>query len=197
MILKEPEIWKTVSGYEGIYQISSYGRILSLSRKVKANNGYVKQLNETIKKPRYRKGYLAVDLHKNGKVKTFYVHRLVAEAFLSPFTDKKVINHINGNKMDNYYRNLEWSTYRDNNVHAIKTGLQNTKKKSVAALTTDNRIVLENSSGTLAKKIIDDQIVYSDSVDNVSREIRRCANDGRSYKQVHFLYISIENAVFI
>lgn len=70
-------------------------------------------------------GYVRVHLTKNGKTKKFFVHRLVAEAFI-PNDDpsKNCVNHKNGIKDDNNVENLEWVTHRENVNHAVETGLQ-------------------------------------------------------------------------
>ena len=122
------EIWKDIEGYEGLYQVSNLGRVKSLGRYVKSNKG-MQYRTEQIKVPSERKrktaiqGYLTTQLYKNNKGKNCYIHRLVANAFIDNPENKPTVNHINGNKHDNRVVNLEWSTYRENNVHAYKTGL--------------------------------------------------------------------------
>ena len=79
---------------------------------------------------------MIVRLYKNGVPKKFLVHRLVAQAFLSK-SKKPQVNHIDGNKQNNYYKNLEWATSQENNKHAFDTGLnritpQNTKSRILA-----------------------------------------------------------------
>ncbi len=100
------EVWKAIAGYEGLYAVSSYGRIRSFqygSRKT------VKILDLTTKR------YVKVGLRKNGEYKTFWVHRLVAIAFLPPPQHGQVqVNHINSDKTDNRVENLCWSTPKEN-----------------------------------------------------------------------------------
>ncbi|WP_405320527.1 NUMOD4 motif-containing HNH endonuclease, partial [Frisingicoccus sp.] len=125
------EVWKDIAGYEGLYQISNLGRVKSIERwqynpVCKDSKQYHP---EKIKIPSERKrknakqGYLALQLYKDNKGKNCYIHRLVAEAFIPNPDNKETVNHINGDKHDNRVENLEWSTYRENNVHAYKTGL--------------------------------------------------------------------------
>lgn len=92
------EIWKDKKDYEGLYQTSNLGRVKSF-----------KFGKERILKPGTDKnGYLLVNLCKNGKVKTFKVHRLVAEAFLPNPDNLPEVNHKDENKQNNVVSNLEW-----------------------------------------------------------------------------------------
>lgn len=124
------EIWKDIDGYEGLYQISDLGKIKSLQRWKPNHNqtgftGTFKLLEEKILKPKVdRKGYLFVELHKNGKSKHYKVHRLVAKAFIPNPDNKPQVNHINGNKTDNKKENLEYCTNYENQKHAWLIGLQ-------------------------------------------------------------------------
>lgn len=99
------ELFKKIEGFEGYY-ISTWGRVYS--EKV---NGFLKPFTTG-------KGYLKVDLHKNGKRTHKKVHRLVAEAFIPNPLGKPQVNHIDGNKKNNSYTNLEWCTNQENQLHA-------------------------------------------------------------------------------
>lgn len=111
----EKEIWKDIPKYEGIYEISNYGRIKN------KKTGKLKSQRNTFK------GYLQVGLSNKGD-KTFRVHRLVAEAFIPNPNNLPQVNHKDGNKKNNRVDNLEWISNYDNMQHAIKLGL--TKKGS-------------------------------------------------------------------
>ena len=103
------EIWKDITGYEGLYQVSSDGRVKSLERYVPDWRGGDKIQKERILKPIvYKDGYLYVNLYANGKQKKFLVHRLVCTAFHDNSKSKQQVKHINGNKTDNRAVNLEW-----------------------------------------------------------------------------------------
>lgn len=95
------EIWKDIDGYEGLYQVSNLGNVRSLNWRKRgiARNLYLKKQN---------RGYLHVELAKDGKRKAFTVHRLVANAFLENPNGHPIINHKDENKQNNNVENLEW-----------------------------------------------------------------------------------------
>ena len=100
------EVWKPVPGYESLYDASNYGRIRSMwYEKVK------------IIKPQKVKGYLRVNLCKDGKRKNFYVHRLVAMAFIPNPDNLPMINHKDECKTNNIPENLEWCDVSYNNSY--------------------------------------------------------------------------------
>ena len=93
---------KDIKGYEGLYAITTEGDVYSYK--------YKKFL-----KPRVNhKGYLYVNLWKDGKVKTYSLHRLVAEAYIPNPDNLPQVDHIDENKTHNYVNNLRWITQRNN-----------------------------------------------------------------------------------
>jgi hypothetical protein len=80
--------------------------------------------NKELKPSLSSNGYYRVSLCNKNKIKTYKIHRLVAEAFINNSQNKKNVNHINGIKTDNRVENLEWSTSSENNLHAYKIGLK-------------------------------------------------------------------------
>ena len=118
------EIWKTIKGYEGIYQVSNLARVRSIDRAIKYSNGYSRvQKGITLKQHITHKGYLAVYLCDRQQNFHTSVHRLIALAFIPNPDSKTQVNHINGIKSDNRLVNLEWSTAKENMRHAFDTGL--------------------------------------------------------------------------
>ena len=103
------EIWADIPGYEGIYQASRDGQIRRISSGKGARPGRILKL---INHPR---GYVKVNLSKDGHVKHLLVHRLVAAAFLGQ--EDVVVNHKDGNKRHNADTNLEWVTQGANVEH--------------------------------------------------------------------------------
>lgn len=108
--------WKPIKGYEGLYEISNYGDI-----KILRNN--------TIKKQRLNYGYCYCGLSKNAVSKTYRVHKLVAEHFISekPYHNS-VVGHYDNNKSNNYYKNLYWTTTQENTRKAVDDDLLANKK---------------------------------------------------------------------
>lgn len=108
------EVWKDIEGYEGLYAVSNYGRVKSLRR------------NTILKKRTTKDGYIKVTLTVNYKAKDFTVHRLVAKAFIENANAEKnsTVNHIDGNKENNHFSNLEWVDRKEQLYHAYKLGLK-------------------------------------------------------------------------
>lgn len=106
------EEFRDIKDYEGLYQVSNYGRIKSLR-----NDRILKCCYNTYK-------YLTVWLSNEGKSHCYQIHRLVAEAFIPNPENKPTVNHISGNKCDNRTCNLEWNTYSEQLKHAYKNNLR-------------------------------------------------------------------------
>ena len=113
----EKEYWKDVEGYEGIYQVSSLGRVKSLEKTVPhptARSGYWTLPERLIALIWNKKvGYFYVTLSKNDRKKSYSVHRLVAGAFCERPEGKDQVDHINGDRQDNRAINLRWCTGKE------------------------------------------------------------------------------------
>lgn len=117
------EVWKDVFGYEGLYQVSNFGRVKSLDRletiKCRWGGEALRPVKGKILIPRvHSNGYLRVGF---GRKKDVYIHRLVAQAFIPNPDNKPQVNHKDMNKKNNSVENLEWCTQKENNVHSYET----------------------------------------------------------------------------
>lgn len=133
------EIWKDIKGYEDLYEVSNLGRVRN---KVRGNILYVK-INHN--------GYCVVKLNKDAKRKDFFVHRLVAIAFIPNPENKRTVNHKDEVKTNNHVDNLEWMTTAENNSYGTRTERAiSVFKKRVRCITTG----LEYDSVTEAAKSV-------------------------------------------
>lgn len=121
------EIWKPVRGYEGLYEVSNLGRVKALERLV-LNNGGLQRKHEKILKASTTRTYLGVALCKDGKVKRYSVHRLVAIAFLENPNNKAYVDHIDTNPLNNRADNLRWVTTQENCMNPL-TRINNSNSK--------------------------------------------------------------------
>ena len=127
--MKTLEIWRPIKGYEGRYEVSSYGRVRSTNRQF-TRKGYIVNIRGKVLSPGTNcdGGYLFVNLCRPGfKRKGFYIHRLVAAAFLSNPDNLKEVNHKDRNTQNNNVSNLEWCTRQYNTTY-----LDAHKKRGVA-----------------------------------------------------------------
>lgn len=131
--LKPNEVFVDIPGYENYYAISNFGRVYSHQRGNR--------------RPRFMSlhtdgsGYPFVRLQVNKSSWQPKVHRLVAEAFVEKVSGKSIVNHIDGDKSNNLYTNLEWVTQSENIIHAFSTGLSSQKgSKNACAKLTEEKV---------------------------------------------------------
>ncbi len=118
------EEWRDIKGFEGLYSVSSLGRVKSHARCV----GHYTKQDKILKNELTWQGYARVVLCKDKVTSRFAVHRLVAQAFLPADAERTIVNHKDGIKADNSVGNLEWCSYSE---HAIATGLRGKDSKTI------------------------------------------------------------------
>lgn len=147
--ISKDEKWIDIKGYENLYKISNYGRVYSYRQ------------NKIMSLKTDSKGYHQISLYKNSIRKEFRVHILVATNFIKNNNqDKDIVNHKDGNKKNNYYKNLEWTTHKENIKHAIDNKLlindiEHFRKRKVAKLDINTNKILKiyNSIDEASKDI--------------------------------------------
>ena len=131
--MNENEVWKDVTGYEGLYKVSDKGNVFSVERR---DSRGVKRGGITLN-PRHTRGYLQVALFKNGERKNKYIHRLVTEAFIPNPENHPDVNHLDEIKSNNELSNLEWCTREYNNNYGTRIERLSKKVRAVNVKTGD------------------------------------------------------------
>lgn len=168
----EFEYWTSIIGYEKEYEISNLGNIRSKYRQG-CKTGYLKISDNG-------NGYMMVRLCKNGKPKKFYLHRLLAEAFIPNNENKPHVNHINEIRNDNHLQNLEWVTVKENNNHGnhmlrVAISKRKGKRKEIVQLDLDGKELRRFSFLKDAAKFVNGNSI------NISRAARQIMNRETAY----------------
>jgi hypothetical protein len=170
------ERWRSVVSHDGLYEVSSFGRVKSLGRTKEYPGGYKKSFPSKILKPRRVNGYFHVTLTDNFKNKLqISIHYLVATAFIGPRPDGMQIDHINAVKTDNRVENLEWVSRSENTKRAFRlelmTGIQRGEDVNFSRLT--EKVVMDivamHKSGYKKYKIAEKFGVAGSTVSSICR----------------------------
>lgn len=173
------EIWENIEGYEGLYQVSNFGRIKSLNYN-HTNKEKIRKLDIG------NKGYLTILLCKNGEKKKYSVHRIVANTFIKNSNNLPQVNHKNGIKTDNRVCNLEWCTNGENEKHAYKLGLKN--KLYGKANGMSKAIIQYDLNYNILNEFETIQEAHKKTTISVNTIIRSCKNITKRHNKFIFKY---------
>lgn len=137
------EIWKEIQGFEGLYEVSNYGKVRSLyhnSRKV-------------LKPHKDRNGYMNVTLYKGKKPHYLIVHRLVATAFVKKDECRNIVDHIDCNRNNNHFENLRWVTVAENSRYSHELGHQRCNSKPLVAESPEGQLIRFESQRQAAREL--------------------------------------------
>ena len=175
--MKTEEVWKDISSYSGIYQVSNFGRVRSVQRVDTNNRTHKGRLLKPMKRPN---GYYCVHLSKGNVGEWKSVHRLVASAFVPVVNGCDIVNHLDNNPANNCADNLEWTTYKGNMQHATKQGRMRHQpenlKKAIAAR--KKAVVAYNEYETIYFPSMKD----AEKLGFNHRHISNCCNKKYGYK---------------
>jgi len=135
--MTSPEVWKPVPGYEGIYEISNFGKVNS----IKDGERFPRKLNATT----HYTSFSAKKLPEHKSQKSFYIHRLVAQVFIGPRPEGCIIRHLDGDRRNNHVSNLAYGTKEENVADTIAHG---------SCAKENNGRALFTNAGVLAVKML-------------------------------------------
>jgi hypothetical protein len=172
---EKKELWKPIEGYEGLYEVSNFGRVRSFhgNKRIIDKDGGV--LSQSV-----MGGYYKVVLHLNKHRKMCNVHRLVAIAFIKNERGLKEVNHKDENKLNNRVDNLEWVSHRENILYSDNIAkAQNVEKKKIEVHNINGGFIgLYESEHEAARRLNCDQ-----------RHISKCCNGiERTHKKLVFKF---------
>ena len=145
------EQWRPVRGYEGIYEVSSHGRVRSVDRVVTRSDGQVRRFKGKVRSTPLlqQTGYPFVNLCIQGKCQVRTVHSLVAEAFIGPRPEGAEVCHNDGNPANNRVDNLRYGTSSDNALDKVRHGTHHNTAKTHCPL--GHELFVENIPPSHAK----------------------------------------------
>lgn len=173
---KLKEEWRDIAGYEGLYKVSNTGKIRSCDHYARNNIYGAKRFitGKVLKCYKMPNGYLQVQLSKNEKREKRYIHRLVAETFLHNDGMLTDVNHIDGDKNNNFVSNLEWVSHKDNQIHMIKNRMT---KKAFPVLCVETNKQYNSMSEAQNETGVDRHL------------IKKACNSGKAYSGLHWRWI--------
>ena len=186
----DSEVWKDVTGYEGCYQVSNQGKIRSLDRVVIDTIGRKRHIKGKLLHPKanVKSGYLMINL----KGKDYYIHRLVAQAFLPNPMGLPQVNHKDETRDNNCVDNLEWCDIQYNHDYGTRTMREsNTKSKSVQQFSLEGKLLATYKSASESCRITGVnrrtiQMVASNYtyIDNSGKKVRYLTAGGYKWRYV-------------
>jgi len=165
------EIWKPVLGWEGLYEISNWGRVRSCSRMAFAGRAGTRLYKGRFISSFTRQGRYFVNLFDADKRATCTVHRLVLEAFVSPRPEGKECRHLDGNPANNKLENLTWGTKLENEADKFLHGTAN------RVPLTDEEVDIIRSSAKKQQELADEYGVTQSLVSRIQSRQRRACHD--------------------
>lgn len=201
------EIWEDIPGYQGLYQVSTLGRILRMPKEQIRVSKFGKEYTQLVPKhpvlmnPAYDfDGYLQISLTKDSETKSYQVHRLVAMTFIPNPENKSQVNHIDGVKDNNKVSNLQWVTQSENIRHSVdvlgnqigfkKGSHKSEEHKRKISETMSGRVLPEWHVEILKKAQNDPETRFKSYVNDPRRKPVKCLEDGKIYPSA--LYASKE-----
>jgi hypothetical protein len=186
LIYDEPEIWLPIIGYEGRYEISSYGRLRSLFRnRIKLNYPALRKIHIN------SDGYHIAKIFKDKTMTTVSVHLLVARHFIPNPENLPEVNHLK-EKTNNYYKHLEWVTSRQNQVHAYATGRKQLPKFEMngRAILNRNQVMSIFQSDKTQRQLSVEYGVSMATINNIKNGYAWCEITGINKKKDEPMYRS-------
>lgn len=123
----EKERWRYIPGWEGLYKISTFGRVKGVRRLVSYTKRSGKKITQSVPETiirSYGEKYVQINLYRGSKMHHCYAHILSGKTFHKNPNNLPEVNHKDGNPQNNYYKNLEWNTRADNIQHSYDIGIR-------------------------------------------------------------------------
>ena len=185
-ILEQGEELRDIPDYEGIYAITTHGRVWSYPRVVEKSTYKYFRKGKWLKASKSRAGKkytLEIQLYFQCQQKSFYVSRLVAQAFILNPDNKPEVDHLDGNSENNHVSNLKWVNRTENTRHEIATGIVN-RSEICKQMQIKNQKLVTNETGQVYKSATFASLLFGKRKNAVTSSIyhkSRCAGHSWSY----------------